>query len=294
MLHHAFSLPLARRQKFWLICAALLVLPPTSLAGAQEIPDPIYGVTTDAPWNYKEHVEALKNLAQVPTVRIIFDEYIPAWEYKDEVIAIGKASYIMGEILDSFNVKEYSVRSYSERVKEYLEELGGFVDIWEIGNEVNGEWLGSTSDVLRKISDAYRQVKEVNGRAAITLYYNKDCWANPKNEMFRWTIRNIPSHIKQGIDYVWVSYYEDDCNGLQPDWQMIFDRLGKIFPNAKMGIGEAGTRNKNKKEAYLRHYYNLNVIHPRYVGGVFWWYFRQDMVPMSKPLWSVLNEVIQK
>lgn len=294
MLQFTHSLSLTSRQKAWLMSTALFLLTPTSFVFAQEIPDPIYGVTTDSPWNYQEHVEALKNLSRVATTRIVFDEYVPATEYRDEIKAIHNVSYVMGEVLDSFYVKDYSIRAYSTRVREYIKELGDFVDIWEIGNEVNGEWLGSTSDVIHKISDAYRQVRAANGKAALTLYYNKDCWASPRNEMFRWTKKNVPSEIKQGIDYIFVSYYEEDCNGLQPDWQMIFDRLGDIFPNAKMGIGEAGTRNKNKKEEYIRRYYNLEINHPRYVGGVFWWYFRQDMVPMSKPLWSVFNDVIQR
>jgi PASTA domain len=31
----------------------------------------------------------------------------------------------------------------------------------------------------------------------------------------------------------------------------------------------------------------------RYVGGVFWWYFWEDMVPKTKPLWTTLNNAIQ-
>ena len=28
---------------------------------------------------------------------------------------------------------------------------------------------------------------------------------------------------------------------------------------------------------------------PRFIGGFFWWYFREDMVPSSTEYWSVLN-----
>ncbi len=41
---------------------------------------------------------------------------------------------------------------YKNRVKEYMGVLGNNVDIWEIGNEINGEWLGSKQSVINKIS----------------------------------------------------------------------------------------------------------------------------------------------
>ena len=50
----------------------------------------------------------------------------------------------MGEILDSFFVKNISTAAYGTRTTEYLNTLGDNVDIWEIGNEINGEWLGDT------------------------------------------------------------------------------------------------------------------------------------------------------
>jgi hypothetical protein len=100
--------------------------------------------------------------------------------------------------------------------------------------------------------------------------------------------------MKQGLDFVFVSYYEDDCNGAQPDWQAVFDKLGLMFPQAKIGIGECGTKHEDKKEAYIKRYYTMNIAHPRYVGGYFWWYFVDDMVPATNHLWSVLNNVIER
>jgi hypothetical protein len=209
-------------------------------------------------------------------------------------VEISKVSYVMGEILDSFYVKQYSVDGYNTRVNQYLNALSDVVDIWEIGNEINGEWLGTNADVVAKMTNAYDIVQSRNKATALTLYYNQDCWSRPANEMFRWTQTNVPERMKQGLTYVWVSYYEEDCNNLKPNWQEVFDRLHVMFPNSKIGFGEVGTSRKAKKEAYLTRYYTMKVTTPNYVGGHFWWYGRQDFVPMTKPLWTTLNDILKE
>ena len=254
--------------------------------------DKIYGVTIDAVGNLNKIVTSLSNLKVRPTTRIVFDEWQPATNYTNAVNQIHNVSYIMGEILDSYYMHEYTVNQYKNRVKEYLGVLGNKVDIWEIGNEINGEWLGSTQSVINKISYAFDTLSAAGKQTAITLYYNKNCWENPQNEMFRWAHENIPERIKNKIDYVLVSYYEDDCNNYQPDWQQVFDSLHTMFPNSKIGIGECGTNIASRKEEYINRYYRMSITTPNYVGGYFWWYYKQDCVPWTKALWSVLNNAM--
>jgi hypothetical protein len=98
--------------------------------------------------------------------------------------------------------------------------------------------------------------------------------------------------MKQRLDYVLVSYYEDDCNGAQPAWPSVFQRLAAMFPNSVLGFGEVGTSNKSRKAAYIQRYYGMQIDLPSYIGGYFWWYGKQDFVPSSKPLWSVFNQAI--
>lgn len=258
------------------------------------MPDQMAGVTIDGISNINDTVTALKSLSKVPTTRIVFDEFVPASSYRDATVAVRNVSYVMGELLDSYYVKQYSVQQYLDRTKEYVGVLGDVVDLWEVGNEINGEWLGSTSDVVAKMTGAYDIVKAQGKAAELTLYYNKDCWANPSNEMFTWANNNIPLRMKQGLDYVLISYYEDDCNGLQPDWPTVFRQLHVMFPNSKIGFAEVGTTNAAKKAEYVTRYYTKNITEPGYVGGYFWWYFRQDMTPMTKTLWGTLNTAISK
>jgi hypothetical protein len=155
---------------------------------------------------------------------------------------------------------------------------------------VNGEWLGPSDRVEAKITAAYQQVKQRDKRTALTLYYNQGCVQKPEHEMFTWAQSNIPAEMRQGLDYVWVSYYEERCHGEEPDWDQVFTRLHELFPHAKLGIGGCGTTDAAQKAELIEHFYGLDVDVPSFVGGYFWWYFRDDMQPASAPLWSVLND----
>lgn len=252
-------------------------------------PAPLYGVTVDAVDDVPAIVDALAHLAHRPTARVVFDEGMRASHYAAPVAAIRRVADVMGELADSSTLKQYTPSELRARATSYLRTLGSHVDIWEIGNEINGEWAGDTRDVVAKTLAAYDAIRQGGGRTALTLYYNEGCAEQPSHAMFSWTARNLPARLREGVDYVFISFYEDDCKIATPDWNAAFQRLGELFPQAALGFGEVGTRHADGKPALIAHYYGLAVEHPRYVGGYFWWYFRQDMVPRSKPLWHSLD-----
>ena len=264
----------------------------TSTVGSA-LPVPLYGVTIDDISELPAIIESFQRLAKRPTARIVFDETVGPAYYRKAAVAMSSVAYLMGEILDSAYVRKISVSGYLNRTTRYLDSMADVINIWEVGNEVNGEWLGRTADVVAKISGAYDLVKARGKVTALTLYYNQDCWSRASNEMFTWAQANIPARMKQGLDYVLVSYYEEDCNGLKPDWQTVFARLAAMFPNSRIGFGEVGTSDPATKADYLTRYYTLKINQTQYVGGHFWWYYREDMVPWTSPLWSTLNAAIQ-
>lgn len=251
------------------------------------------GVTVDSVENLPGIVAALKELPVKPVTRIVFDENVAAAEYKTAAKQIQTVSFVMGEILDSSAMKSYSLQAYSARTSEYLAVLDSSVDIWEIGNEINGEWLGETKTVVEKMIAAYELVKARGKPTALTLYFNEGCFTDKANETFTWARNHIPEKMKTGLDYIWLSYYEDDCNGLRPDWEKVFQKLAAMFPNSKIGFGEVGTKNSDKKAEYIERYYRMKIAHPDFVGGYFWWYFVQDMVPANRPLLRTLKTAIQ-
>jgi hypothetical protein len=272
--------------------AAFILVTAGAEPRAQQIAAPLYGVTVDDPWNTLPTIAALANFGRRVTARIVFDEQESARDYDGVVQPLSAVADLMGEILDSAYMRDLSVDQFSQRVDDYLDTWGGLVNIWEICNECNGEWLGHTADVVNKMTYAYDAAKARGFTTALTLYYNQGCWSNPANEMFYWASVNIPDRIKQALDFVLVSYYEDDCDGRQPDWQPVFDQLAQTFPNSQVGFGEVGTdgnETEAEKAAYIQRYYGLQMENPQYIGGYFYWWFSEDMVPATRYLWGVLN-----
>jgi hypothetical protein len=253
----------------------------------------LYGVTIDSIDSIDDIVQSLQLLSRKPTTRVVFDAGVTGSHYARGVSRIHGVSGVMGEVLDSYGVKDISVDDYASRFSDYLDSLGDDVDIWEIGNEVNGEWLGDNDDVHDKITSAYQLVHARGKTTALTLYYNQGCFSSPDHEMFRWATQYVDDELKSGLDYVFISYYEDDCKSLQPDWPSVFAHLATMFPNSKLGFGECGTTDTDKKAEYIERYYQMEIALPQYVGGYFWWYFYQDMLPHTSMLWSVLNQAFE-
>ena len=301
----------------------------------------VFGVTLTDPWALDSAegdlvIERLRGLTAPsrvgpeswPTVRVVFDEGVDevrrsggatARDYIGPLERLVGTAQVMGELLDSFFVADYSADELRQRACEYRAELGHLVDLWEVGNEINGEWLGD--DAPRKLATAAavflaspsefaalcpgRSVRDDERpfRVAMTLYGNgtydggrssaTNCWSDPDHAMLRWAQTQFgPGGALEAsgaaLDYVWVSYYEDDCDGIQPDWPGVFAELGRLFPGARLGFGECGSERRARKEPLLRRYYegmtlpdpelaNMHIPEPNFVGGMFWWYFSDDL-----------------
>lgn len=254
----------------------------------------VWGVTLDDVSRPGEAAAALAALPARPFVRVVFDEGQPAARYLAPLEALRPAADILGEVLDSRFMARASLAQYAARVREYLDLLGGRVDVWEVGNEVNGDWAGPAAEVAAKVRVALDLVKARGGRAALTLHYNSGCTASPEHELFAWVSSQLTPAEAARFDWVLVSYYEDDCPGPAPDWPDVFARLATLFPRARLGIGECGVAAPERKAEVLRSCYAIQVPGPRFLGGYFWWYFATDMVPASRPLHRTLSDVIRE
>jgi hypothetical protein len=262
----------------------------------QQIQDQeIYGVTIDEVTNLGQIVASLAHLPRRPAARIPFDPGMEPAGYAQAVDEIGRVAGIMAEPVDSSEVTGYTTAQYIARFDRYLNAFKDKIAIWEIGNEVNGNWLGPLNVVRRDIEGAYAAVRKARGRTALTLSYEPACG----DDMFTWAARNIPQAMRDGLDYVLVSYYAADCNGTQPSitqWTAVFRRLRALFPHAKLGFGEVGTSQGDPvadKLATLSRYYRLRIAVPGYIGGYFWWYYAEDMVPYQRnALWAELASII--
>jgi hypothetical protein len=269
--------------------------------GSPALPPRLYGVTVDDVSNPSAIVASLAALPHEPTARIVFDEGQPAPYYAQPLAAIHGVAHVLGAILDSQYVQAVSVQQYTQRASSYLAALGSLVDVWEVGNEINGNWLGATPDVAAKMTGAFDLAKAAGARTELTLYGCSDSGA--AYDMITWVQANVPARMLTGLDYVLVSYYEGDCGAPRTDWTAAFLQLRGLFPGAGIGFGEVGyvdtngnditSGNETAAAAYLQRYYGMPIPVPGYVGGHFWWYFAEDMVPSNKPLFGVLSAAMQ-
>jgi len=255
------------------------------------LPTPLHGLTVDDGWtdnstNRAKLIAALKACPVKPTVRIVMDKAVQPSSYVSLFQAIHDVAYIMACPCDSDYMISYTtVAAYQKRFSDSVAALGAYVDLWEIANEVNGEgWLGTDEQfIANKMYAAYTYIHGLGLKTVLTPYEFRP--GDQSMTMEAWLQQYVPADMKQGVDYVMVSYYEDDNGGYQPDWPTVFGSLHSLFPNSKLGFGECGntasSATVSSKIAMASHYYSMPKYLPSYVGGYFWWYWAEDCVISS-------------
>ena len=251
---------------------------------------PIYGVTIDRIGGIATVVAAERSLPKRPTTRVYFDVSEPASYYASAVWLLHTVSRVMGELLDSSDATSISPSTFQSRVEDYLNTLGSSVDLWEIGNEVNGNWTGPYASGAAKVDEAYSDVATKGGETALTLYANEygpgHC-GDGTTELtpVQYSERYVPRAVRDRLTDVFESYYPKECGNTYPtDAQMASEmhKLHSLYPNANLGFGEVGLprpatrRTLATGEAVMHWAYGLDPGLPYYVGGYFWWYAFED------------------
>ena len=134
---------------------------------------PIFGVTVDSIRGLGSIVAAERALPDRPTTRVYMSIREPASYYAGAVSELDSVGAVMGELLDSSDARHIGVAAFDRRVRAYLSVLGHTVGIWEVGNEVNGNWTGPYSDGAAKLVEAYDDVATAGASSALTLYANE-------------------------------------------------------------------------------------------------------------------------
>jgi len=251
---------------------------------------PLFGVTIDDIGHLGGMVSALAGLPEKPAARVYFDVREPVRYYAAAVRRISRVSTVMGELLDSSDEKAISVAAFGARVESYLHALGPDVGIWEVGNEVNGNWTGPYPVVAAKLTKGYDDVAAAGGTTALTLYANDfgpdHCGDGPAElTPVQFSRRYVPARVARGLSYVLLSYYPTQCGGREPSTAQLrqaLQQLHGIYPRARLGFGEVGlpspvTRaSLDRPRQIMRWAYALNPRLPYYAGGYFWWYAAED------------------
>lgn len=284
-----------------LVCAGASASP-----GVSAGPWPrIVGVTVDDLSRLPAVLDSLRSLPRRPWVRVVFDVHSsrPAdpSSYVRPVGQLAAVGPVLGELVDSGALRSMTVLQVAARAAAYVRALRSSVAVWEVGNEVNGDWTGTPSDVARKVQVAYDTVHRLRGRTALTLYENEGCGDGPRElSPVAWAERYLPARVRSGLDNVLLSYYDPKCKGWRPsseEWTRRFVVLRRLFPRARVGFGEVGLpkaatpSTRATAASIIAYYYGLRIALPYFVGGGVYWYFAEDMVPRSGSLlWPALAQ----
>ena len=286
-----------RRTLFFTI-VTVSVLVHSAAQKRQKVPAPLYGITLDAlSFSSIDAVtEAIRALPVKPTARVVIDADTSPSDFIPLLSRLHDVAYIMLCPCDSEDMKRYkTVEAYTSRFADCVRYLAPHVDIWEIGNEINGEgWLGGTHAFNAR--KAYAAWAYLNGRGfatARTAYMFKP--GDQSMTMEAWLTTYVPADMKAAIDYVLISYYDEDNDGEHDDWNAVFENLYTLFPHSLFGFGECGFasphRAGNAFNKQAAAYYLMAPYNDRYVGGYFWWYWQEDCVPhKNNPRWQTMYD----
>lgn len=249
-------------------------------------------------------LDAIRHLSRPVTVRLVLDPG-PLGRYRRPARRLARTGRVMAEPVDSSGMSRLGVRRYRQRFRTAIRLLGRSVDAWEVGNEVNGSWTGPRRRVADKVRAALRLVRSHGGRSALTLYYNRGCRSRPSElDPLAWSRRMLTARIRSRLDFVYLSYYETECENRRPtgvEWRHQFRRLHRLYPKARLGFGETGlprpatTATVPLARSIINRYYRMDIHLPYFTGGGFWWYFVQDMTPwQTSPLFRTLRRAIRR
>lgn len=277
----------------------------------------IYGVTIETVADAKTKSDVIRGLGKRVTARVVFQRSAldegtrQAYEELLRTLRAG-GTKIMGLPVDAQAFASYKdAASYADRVEKIVSAFGAWVDIWEIGNEVNSQLVsgkGRKETVMAMVA-AGQQVVAGHEHAqpvAVTFYIACDetleGTAITAEAMLRYAKELVAKYpALADVDYAFISYYEHNCPSppyAEPDWASVFPRLAGQFSRASVGFGENGVKTGTdpqcqKRPAAMHKFYGMD-FGPRYVGGNFWWYFERDLLYEEERCRTTLRKALRE
>lgn len=264
---------------------------------------PLWGFTltdmrADNP-DVRSAAELARQTDRPTAVRLVFDLERGVDAYREKVAEASRAGLVVvGQILDSTDMAEVDMDRWQRRVAEFVDGLPE-VGVWEVGNEINGDWLGS--QVSEKVDYAARYVREhTSARTMITLLWQLG-EGKKDTSMFTWVDENLAPSTRALIDEVGLSLYPD-THPLGVSLDRVMLTLDREFASSRLSVTELGYRvpgtphtwwwgstDEQEAKRVIADYYGRAIRgYPYSSGGPYWWLFTQE-APQDSPLWSTFR-----
>lgn len=219
------------------------------------------GITLDTIDNLEDVVFEIRQLPYRVAVRLVCDPGNDPSFYWDAFVRLQWAKCIIVlQPIDSAEVKDFALKEYLDRYNAYL-QLFKTADYIEVGNEINGDWLGPY--MMEKVNNANYLAKSLGFKTMITMFADND----PLAWLSNYKIETAP-------DLSGLSIYPNQWDKA-PDIGAIFKGLARLWPLAEQVIGEfgweGGQYNDPQKTKLIYQYYTYRAAVTNYsVGGFYW------------------------
>jgi hypothetical protein len=209
---------------------------------------------------------------------------------------------VIGAVLDTTQwPKTLTPEAYAERVKNIVLHYKGRVASWEVGSEINGDWLGGASQplgldqVFKIYSAGAAKAKELDPETETmaTLYWSEATAPDRAHSLSDWLKRYVPKGFGKDVDLVGLELYPED-NPVGMALEPAFDTVADALPGSKLMLSSLGYVEKDRLQGYwwlapadvdggrqdlLVLYTVASCAMRDSVCGGFWWQTLDQMLP---------------
>lgn len=186
---------------------------------------------------------------------------------------------VMGGVLDTAQwPNTLTPEIYTERAKNLVLHYKGQINCWEIGSEINGNWLGGSrnpiaaEDVYRIYQSAADALKTLDPGLELvaSLYWWEGTAPDDEHTLFGWLARFIPRGFGRNVDVVALSIQPED-NPVGMALERIFEKTHLALPEKRLMVGSYGYVEGEELKGFW-------WLHPKDVDGA-----RKDLVTLITP-----------
>lgn len=224
---------------------------------------------------------AITALRKRPIARVVIDDGRPYTDYFHPIESLTSVADVMIQVCDSYSERNLGVDQYADKFR-FLHELfsdNPHVVAWEIGNEINGEWL--SKDAWKKVRKCADYAERHGLATAITFFQDES--------LPHFLAKNEPIEC----EWVMLSSYPTNFRdlgtkiaelkkGLLAEWLLKFTNAREFF------IGEYGEDEWRGDESGRACRDLLVQAYERFKNGGFYWNFQKHCVPSVKALHDTL------
>lgn len=224
-------------------------------------------------------------------------------EYDSIVHALrAKGFRIMGCVLDTAQwPRTLTPEAYAARTSNLVLHFSRLIRSWEVGSELNGDWLGGARqplglDAVFKIYTAgAAAVKkaEPSLETVATLYWWDSTAPDYDHSLEGWLKRFVPEGFGKNLDVATVSLWPED-NPVGMAFERPFELLHEALPDKRLMLGSFGYVEREALKGYwwldpadvdgarkdlVILYTAAACAMPRSLCGGFWWQTLEQMLP---------------